>query len=154
MKITFKCTEKEITAMHNFLNSGKEIEQVFKDISNRPHQNLDSFSISAGSTMRELIRKLGLKRKKETNPSCEETVQEMATIQKLESIEIRPAEKIYKINGIDFGKCCHSYDIDIYHEDNEITVMFCRNGAIKFSNKYNARTSKAKPLSKNDESDF
>lgn len=154
MKITIECTENEITAIQNNLKSGKEHEPIFKYGSTEATQNSEEFNLDAHGTVREIIKKLGIKHKEKNNSSCEKTIQEISSIQKLESIEIRPAEKIYKINGIDFGKHCYSYDIDIYHEDNEITVMFSRNGAIKFSNKYDARTNKAKPPLKNDESNF
>ena len=68
----------------------------------------------------------------------------MFEIQTLESLEINPSKKIFKINGEDFGKHCHRYDIEIYHEHDEVVISFHRHGTTVFKNTFDADTGKIK----------
>ncbi len=66
----------------------------------------------------------------------------MIGLQKLESIEIVPEKKIFKVNGEDFGKYCRNYDIVIAHENQDIIVTLRRHGITKFVSNFNAKTGK------------
>ena len=66
----------------------------------------------------------------------------MFETQVFKSLEINPSEKIFKINGEDFGKMCWDYDVSVCQRNGEIITTFYRNGPIKFTvrNAYCAKT--------------
>ena len=62
----------------------------------------------------------------------------------LKSLEIKPSENIFLINGHDFGKYCDKYDIEIYQDHGEIAVVFRRHGTTVWKNIFDAGTGKIK----------
>lgn len=76
-------------------------------------------------------------------------------IQEFKSLEINPSEKIFKINGQDFGKYCEKYEVHIYQtSNNDLKIKFVRHGKTVFENYFNPKTSENKSRSLIEENDF